>query len=518
MNNPIHYHVENNIGRITVNRPHVRNALNWEAQEQFAAAVAAAAADPHLRVLIVTGAGDKAFVSGGDLKELARHPDTAGGERLNRVMGGALAQLTRLPVPVIGAVNGDAVGGGCEILTACDLRLAAADARLRFVQVNNGLTTGWGGAGRLVRLLGQSRALELLLTGRELSAVEAHQIGFVHRLVEPEQTVMAAALTWAEELVALPRQALAALKTLVHAAATTSLNQCNALETKLFTHLWTQPDHVEAMAAFLEKRIPKDHPSMYEQIAHYYDLTHETLTADIDFILGLAAGTAGPLLELGCGSGRLLLPLARAGHAITGIDNSPAMLARARQRLAAESSAFADRITLVEADMAGFNLPGEKYGLALIGYNTLMHLPPVQIAAVLANLRYHLRSGGRFLIDLANPHALAQIPNDRLLSHENSFIDPATGEHVLQLSSSQVDTAGQTVDITWIYDAIPAAGGNVRRTMSQMRFNYLYPHQLELTLEEAGCRLEALYGSYDQTPFHEESERLIVIGSVAQNK
>ena len=163
-----------------VNRPAARNALTWSAQEGFAQAVAAArAADA--RALIITGAG-QAFVSGGDLKELANHPEAAAGERLNRVMSAALDDLVALPCPVIAAVNGDAIGGGCEILTACDLRLAAPGARFAFRQVHNGLTTGWGGAGRLVALIGQSRATELLLTGRTFDAAEAQALGLVHRL------------------------------------------------------------------------------------------------------------------------------------------------------------------------------------------------------------------------------------------------------------------------------------------------------------------------------------------------
>ncbi len=244
------------IATLQINRPQARNALNWETQKQFAQIVTAVARDPAIRVLIITGTGDKAFVSGGDLKELSQHPDTAAGERLNRVMSVALHQLTQLPIPVIAAVNGDAFGGGCEILTACDLRLAAAHARFSFAQVRNALTTGWGGTGRLVRLVGQSRAMELLLTGRLFSAAEAQTIGLIHRLVPIGQDVLPVAREWATELVALPRQALAANKALVHAAANRTLAELSQYETELFTYLWAQPDHLEAMKAFVEKRSP----------------------------------------------------------------------------------------------------------------------------------------------------------------------------------------------------------------------------------------------------------------------
>lgn len=256
MSQVIEYFVENDVGVLRVNRPQARNALNWEAQEAFAAAVAAAARTPTLRALIVTGTGTQAFVSGGDLKELSQHPEPEAGQRLNRTMSVALAQMAALPVPVIAAVNGDAIGGGCEILTACDLRLAAAHARFSFAQVRNGLTSGWGGTSRLVALLGESRAMELLLTTRLFDAAEAQRLGLVHRLTADGVDVLAEALAWAEELKALPGDALAATKALVKAAARLAPADVDQLETELFVTLWPSPNHLEALAAFVEKRRP----------------------------------------------------------------------------------------------------------------------------------------------------------------------------------------------------------------------------------------------------------------------
>lgn len=255
MNDGIEYGVNEGIAELRVNRPQARNALDWAAQEAFAKVVAAAARDPAVRVLIVTGAGKKSFVSGGDLKELSQHPETAAGQRLNRVMSAALAQLAALPIPVMAAVNGDAFGGGCEILTACDLRLAADHTRFSFAQVKNALTTGWGGTGRLVRLIGQSRAMELLLTARLFDAAEGKRLGLIHHVV-PAGEVRAAAHAWAEELVALPRQALAATKELVRTAPQLSPAEIRHYEAELFTGLWAQPDHREALAAFVGKRPP----------------------------------------------------------------------------------------------------------------------------------------------------------------------------------------------------------------------------------------------------------------------
>lgn len=247
---------KNSIATLRVNRPAARNALNWTAQEQLAAAVAQVRADTAVRVLIITGTGDKAFVSGGDLKELSQHPERAAGERLNRVMRDALDKLTHLPIPVIAAINGDAFGGGCEIVTACDLRLAAAHARFCFAQVKNALCTGWGGTGRLVNLLGLGRALDLLLMARTFSAQEAYEMGLVQQVVGDDDGLETAVTQLAQSFAALPRQALAATKQLAYAASHRSTAELNQVETGLFVDLWSQPDHLEALAAFREKRAP----------------------------------------------------------------------------------------------------------------------------------------------------------------------------------------------------------------------------------------------------------------------
>ncbi len=265
MSDEIIFTVENQVATLMVNRPAARNALNWAAQVRFAELVAGVAEDPSIRVLIITGAGSKAFVAGGDLKELSQHPEPEAGVRLNTMMRDALEVVTKLPIPVIAAINGDAFGGGCEILTACDLRLASSEARFCFAQVKNALTTGWGGSGRLVRLVGQSRALELLLTGRLLTAVEAQSIALVHRVVRPDEC-RAAATDWAQELIQLPAATQAALKELIYFAAQHSIAQTNKRESELFVNLWTHPDHLEAMSAFNEKR-----PSQFNQFRKSYD-------------------------------------------------------------------------------------------------------------------------------------------------------------------------------------------------------------------------------------------------------
>jgi len=255
---------------------------------------------------------------------------------------------------------------------------------------------------------------------------------------------------------------------------------------------------------------------MYDLIAHYYDLTHDSLTEDVAYVLALAREAGGPVLELGCGSGRLLLPLTRAGFSVTGVDNSAAMLERARTRFAPEETAVRQRLTLLHGDMAALSLPGgPTFGLAIIPYNTLLHLDSDQTAAALRGIGRVLRENGRLFIDLINPLAIANTPNDQAVTLEAVFTDPANGHTVLQLAANRLDEAEQTLHITWIYDASPPAGGPIQRTIAQAAYHYLYPHQLELLLHEAGFRLHNLSGGYGGQPFDEESERFLL---VAQKK
>lgn len=250
---------------------------------------------------------------------------------------------------------------------------------------------------------------------------------------------------------------------------------------------------------------------IYQKIAPYYDLLHQSLTADIGFVLTLAGHTGSPILELGCGTGRLLLPLARAGYTVTGLDNAPAMLARAQRRLAAEPGAVRERIQLVAADMSAFSLAQERYALALIPYNTLLHLDPVAAVATCRAVARALAPGALFFLDLANPHLLDQTPNDRFLTLEGTLADPDTGDLLLVLASNQLEEVAQQLHITWIYDASPPAGGPVKRTVVEISYHYYFLHQLELLLQEAGFVLEAVYGNYNQVPFDEESERLLLL-------
>jgi SAM-dependent methyltransferase len=251
---------------------------------------------------------------------------------------------------------------------------------------------------------------------------------------------------------------------------------------------------------------------MYDPIARYYDLSHDRLTEDIPYLLALAREAAGPVLELGCGSGRLLTPLARAGFHVTGVDSSPEMLARARSRQAGEPAEVRARVRLIEGDVRTLSLPGaEPFALAFFGYNTFMHLNEVGAGSALRRLRPLLRPGGRLFIDVDNPLLLAAVADDPDFVLEDELRDETTGETIRQYTAYESAPVEQAVDVTWVYE--PARGA--ARTKARMRYHYLYPHQYDLLLSLTGFRLIALAGDYDGAPFDEESERLLVMGAAS---
>ncbi len=254
-------------------------------------------------------------------------------------------------------------------------------------------------------------------------------------------------------------------------------------------------------------------PSPYAQIARFYDLTHDTLTEDLPFVLAQAGQPPANILELGSGSGRLALPLLKAGHRVTGIDNSPEMLARARARLADLPSRIQKQAAFHEQDMTALALPPDAlpFDLALLPYNTAMHLSPSQLGQVLRQVKGVLGENGRFLIDVANPFVVAATPNDRMVTLENVQTDPETGDTVVQMAANWLDEEAQLLLVTWLYDTSPALGGPVSRTVAQFTYHYLFPHQWETAVAAAGLHLERMLGDYDATPFTEESDRLILL-------
>jgi SAM-dependent methyltransferase len=250
---------------------------------------------------------------------------------------------------------------------------------------------------------------------------------------------------------------------------------------------------------------------MYQQIARYYDLLHSQLTADIEFVADLAQEATGPVLELGCGTARLLLPLARLGHEAIGVDASEAMLAIARAKLADEGAAVRTRVSLHQGDISQVDLDG-RFGLVVIAYNTLMHLAPVALASCLANVRRRLAPGAALFIDVDNPAAVHDPGQDGLLLLERTVYDEERGEIVVLSVSSVGDGEQQTRETIWLVDVSPAGGGPLKRIVATSTLHYYFAHQLGRQLETAGFALLGQYGDYDKQPYDaDESERLLLL-------
>lgn len=203
---------------VTVKRPEVRNALDVETMMALGDLVTEVAERPEFGVLVLAGYGDRAFISGGDLVQLASLKGEEGGMALASIMGETLSALEALPMVTVAAIGGDAFGGGVELALACDLRIMERASHLTLTQARFGLTTGWGGSVRLVRLVGYSRALDLLLTMRPLGAEEALQMGLVNRVVD-DGAALEQALELAEQIASLQPTVALGIKSVVQAAS-----------------------------------------------------------------------------------------------------------------------------------------------------------------------------------------------------------------------------------------------------------------------------------------------------------
>lgn len=245
---------KDHIGAITFNRPRVLNALNRETMDELDALLSEVRNDTDVRVLILTGAGDKAFIAGADINELARQTPTSGRE--TSLHGQAvLHKLETLGKPSIAAINGFALGGGCEIAMACDIRVASENAKFGQPEVNLGIPPGYGGTQRLPRLAGMGMALYLCLTGETIDAREALRIGLVQRVV-PIAELLPEARRIAGLIASKAPLAVAATKRAIREGADLPLAHALNLEALLFGQLTASADFGEGAAAFVEKRKP----------------------------------------------------------------------------------------------------------------------------------------------------------------------------------------------------------------------------------------------------------------------
>jgi enoyl-CoA hydratase/carnithine racemase len=244
--------IADGIGTIRLERPPM-NALNAQVQEEIRAAAATATTEAAVRAVVVYG-GAKVFAAGADIKEMARMSYVDMAERAVP-LSGALDAVARIPKPVVAAITGYALGGGCELALACDWRVASTDAKLGQPEITLGIIPGAGGTQRLSRLVGPARAKDLIMSGRFLDAREALAIGLVDKVVPPAE-VYDAAVAMVRPYVTGPAQALRAAKLAIDGGLDMDLASGLAWESQLFAALFATQDRGEGMAAFVEKRKP----------------------------------------------------------------------------------------------------------------------------------------------------------------------------------------------------------------------------------------------------------------------
>ena len=239
---------------LTIDRPHAGNSISAEVTAALEEAVDALEQDRDLVAIVITGTGDKFFSSGGDIKQyrelVTREQLQSAFARPRRL----LDRLEALPVPVIAAVNGIALGGGAELMLACDVRFAAPTASIGFPYVRLGLIPGWHGAERLTRAIGYANAMHLLTTGEPVDAAEALRLGLVNRVCD--RPVVEAALVLTEKLAEAAPLSLAATKRVLLAASHLPREEARRIAEDDFADLWLSEDHREAEAAFAAKRRP----------------------------------------------------------------------------------------------------------------------------------------------------------------------------------------------------------------------------------------------------------------------
>ncbi len=247
--------IENGVMNITIDRQEKLNALNIEVVAQLQAAIDVAASQNDVRCVIITGAGNKAFVAGADIAEI-RKLDKEQMRTITALGSGLMSSIENLGKPVIAAINGYALGGGCELALACHIRIASDTANLGFPEIQLGLMPGYGGTQRLSRLIGQGRSLEMILTGKPINADQAVSCGLVNQVVEAGELSNASGKLAAS----LARSAPIAMKSILEAVISGSDNnlaQGLELEADLFVALCETNDMREGTAAFLEKRKPE---------------------------------------------------------------------------------------------------------------------------------------------------------------------------------------------------------------------------------------------------------------------
>jgi len=251
MANEIKTEIREHVGIITLNRPEKLNALNYALMTQVIEALERFDADTNVRCMLIAGS-ERAFAAGADINEMA---DASMVEMHHRNMFGRWDRIKKIRKPIVAAVSGYALGGGCELMMCCDIVIASETARIGQPEINLGIIPGAGGTQRLIRAVGKARAMDLILTGRMITADEALAMGLVSRVVPAEQW-FEEALKLCQELCEKAPMALQAGKDAVNSAFETTLTEGIEVEKKLFYMLFATDDQTEGMRAFVEKRKP----------------------------------------------------------------------------------------------------------------------------------------------------------------------------------------------------------------------------------------------------------------------
>lgn len=248
--------------------------------------------------------------------------------------------------------------------------------------------------------------------------------------------------------------------------------------------------------------------SFYDTIARLYEAENQHFTEDLPLYLELAEQTGDPILEVGCGTGRVLFGLAQAGYRVVGVDTSAAMLAIAQRKLA-RMPQLADHARMVQMDILQFK--EGQYPLILLSYNALLNFPEQTLQlSVIKHLAGLLKEAGWLAIDLPNASEAYATDDQPSLVLERTFTEPTSGNLIMQQSVSRLNRAEQKLYISWIYDEIEA-DGRLKRMIAPQTLRLIFPSELQLMLTLCGLEIAAMYGSYAQESFEEGSERLIVV-------
>ena len=246
----------------------------------------------------------------------------------------------------------------------------------------------------------------------------------------------------------------------------------------------------------------------FDRLAVYYDLEHHDITDDLPVLTEFARASPGPILELACGTGRVLPALAAAGQPVVGLDCSKAMLQRAQRRLIAES--LPRTVWLLRGDMRAFRLRA-RFGLIVVAFNSFMHLTTQRTQEqALRVIARHLRPDGRVIVDLFNPPSTLDDGSEgALLLHCLHYL-PERSAYVLHFHAVRTDRAAQLVTVDSYYDET-AADGTIKRHVAPYQLRYLHRAEIELLWRRAGLHIEAIYGDYDLGPAEDDSPRLLVV-------